>query len=153
MKSLQLQQKTFRPKLAVEDLVQYIRYYTRQCYSGSEEDHKFGRPREDEILHQDRATVGSVHRCNLAKLRGFCIHGKQCFLVHKYMNRGSPEKIDPFWLLEWPKRYEITVGMARGLAYLRKGCKRRIIHCDIKLGNILLHHDCKSRYQILGLSS
>jgi serine/threonine protein kinase len=41
-------------------------------------------------------------------------------------------------VLDWSLRYQIAVGVARGLAYLHTGCRDCIIHCDIKPENILL---------------
>jgi serine/threonine protein kinase len=41
----------------------------------------------------------------------------------------------------WGARYGVAVGTARGLAYLHKGCRRRIIHRDIKASNVLLTDD------------
>ena len=43
--------------------------------------------------------------------------------------------------LEWPDRYKIATGVARGLHYLHKCCKHRIIHRDIKASNVLLGSD------------
>lgn len=40
--------------------------------------------------------------------------------------------------MAWKLRYDIAVGTARGLRYLHKECRRRIIHRDIKASNILL---------------
>ncbi|XP_004301424.1 PREDICTED: G-type lectin S-receptor-like serine/threonine-protein kinase At5g35370-like [Fragaria vesca subsp. vesca] len=105
-------------------------------------------------LCAETATIGSIHHANLVKLRGFCTHGKQCCLIYEYMNRGSLEKIlfGNGLVLEWPKRYEIALGMARGLAYLHSGCEPKIIHCDIKPENILLNDDMQVKISDFGLA-
>jgi serine/threonine protein kinase len=41
-------------------------------------------------------------------------------------------------VLNWNTRYQITLGVARGLSYLHQSCHECIIHCDIKPENILL---------------
>ncbi|KAL6651805.1 hypothetical protein ACP70R_010730 [Stipagrostis hirtigluma subsp. patula] len=41
-------------------------------------------------------------------------------------------------VLTWSVRYQIALGIARGLAYLHESCRDCIIHCDIKPENILL---------------
>ncbi|KAM0849743.1 hypothetical protein ACQ4PT_053541 [Festuca glaucescens] len=41
-------------------------------------------------------------------------------------------------LVDEGARYQIALGVARGLAYLHESCRDCIIHCDIKPENILL---------------
>uniref|UniRef100_A0A0D3FSD7 non-specific serine/threonine protein kinase n=1 Tax=Oryza barthii TaxID=65489 RepID=A0A0D3FSD7_9ORYZ len=41
-------------------------------------------------------------------------------------------------ILNWSTRYQIAVGVAKGLSYLHESCHDCIIHCDIKPENILL---------------
>uniref|UniRef100_A0ACD5XH33 Uncharacterized protein n=1 Tax=Avena sativa TaxID=4498 RepID=A0ACD5XH33_AVESA len=41
-------------------------------------------------------------------------------------------------VLDWNTRYQITLGVARGLCYLHQSCHECIRHCDIKPENILL---------------
>uniref|UniRef100_I1PST2 non-specific serine/threonine protein kinase n=1 Tax=Oryza glaberrima TaxID=4538 RepID=I1PST2_ORYGL len=42
-------------------------------------------------------------------------------------------------VLNWTTRYNIVIGVARGLSYLHQSCHNCIIHCDIKPENILLN--------------
>ncbi|KAK7842509.1 putative cysteine-rich receptor-like protein kinase 35 [Quercus suber] len=41
-------------------------------------------------------------------------------------------------ILNWSMRYKIIGGIARGFLYLHEGSRLRIIHCDLKVSNILL---------------
>ncbi|GMJ01531.1 hypothetical protein like AT5G35370 [Hibiscus trionum] len=90
------------------------------------------------------AIIGNIHHVNLVKLKGFCLKGKQRFLVLEYMNKGSLDRVmfdNESSVLEWKERLEIAIGTARALAYLHSGCQHKIIHCDVKPENILLHVD------------
>ncbi|KAI3451626.1 hypothetical protein Pfo_008291 [Paulownia fortunei] len=100
------------------------------------------------------AVIGKIHHVNLVRLKGFCAHGGQRLLVYEYMKRGSLDRTlfrgEP--VLEWKERYEIALGTARGLAYLHSGCEDKIIHCDIKPENILLHDKSQVKISDFGLS-
>lgn len=100
------------------------------------------------------AIIGNVHHVNLVKLRGFCARGRERFLVYEYMNRGSLDRTlfgnGP--VLEWQERVDIALGTARGLAYLHSGCDQKIIHCDVKPENILLHDNMQVKISDFGLS-
>ncbi|KAI3419811.1 Non-specific serine/threonine protein kinase, partial [Psidium guajava] len=100
------------------------------------------------------AVIGNIHHVNLVKLKGFCAQGRVRLLVYEYMNRGSLDRIlfgtGP--VLEWQERLNIALGTARGLAYLHRGCEQKIIHCDIKPENILLHDRFQAKISDFGLS-
>ncbi|GFY93867.1 S-locus lectin protein kinase family protein [Actinidia rufa] len=100
------------------------------------------------------AIIGNIHHVNLVRLKGFCALGRQRFLVYEYMNRGSLDRVlfgkGP--VLEWQERLEIALGTARGLAYLHSECDQKIIHCDVKPENILLHDNLLVKISDFGLS-
>ncbi|CAA3021787.1 G-type lectin S-receptor-like serine threonine-kinase At5g35370 [Olea europaea subsp. europaea] len=99
--------------------------------------------------------IGKIHHVNLVRLKGFCTHGGQKFLVFEYMNRGSLDRSlfgNDGPALEWQERYEIALGTARGLAYLHTGCEHKILHCDVKPENILLHDKLQVKISDFGLS-
>ncbi|XVF39390.1 hypothetical protein PTKIN_Ptkin01aG0030900 [Pterospermum kingtungense] len=100
------------------------------------------------------AVIGNIHHVNLVKLRGFCAQGKQLFLVYEYMNRGSLDQtlFGSGPVLEWQERFDIALGTAHGLAYLHSGCEHKIIHCDVKPENILLHDHFQAKISDFGLS-
>ncbi|KAM0952662.1 putative protein kinase RLK-Pelle-SD-2b family [Dioscorea sansibarensis] len=101
------------------------------------------------------AVIGSVHHINLVRLKGFCAQGSRRMLVYEYMNRGSLEKslFQPGGpVLEWQERVDIAIGAARGLAYLHSGCDHKIIHCDVKPENILLHDGGQVKISDFGLA-
>ncbi len=54
--------------------------------------------------------------------------------------------------LDWPKRLNICVGIARGLAYLHVDSQPRIIHRDIKAANVLLDKNMNAKIANFGLA-
>ncbi|KAF3431907.1 hypothetical protein FNV43_RR26643 [Rhamnella rubrinervis] len=55
-------------------------------------------------------------------------------------------------LLEWGTLYQISLGIARGLEYLHRGCNTRILHFDIKPHNVLLGEDFTPKISDFGLA-
>ncbi|XP_074303510.1 G-type lectin S-receptor-like serine/threonine-protein kinase At2g19130 [Silene latifolia] len=102
------------------------------------------------------STIGTVQHVNLVRLRGFCSEGTKKLLVYDHMENGSldyhlfPDKNNT--TLDWPQRYQIALGTARGLAYLHEKCRDCIIHCDIKPENILLDAEFCPRVADFGLA-
>ncbi|KAL0346006.1 UNVERIFIED_CONTAM: putative receptor-like serine/threonine-protein kinase [Sesamum radiatum] len=98
--------------------------------------------------------IGHVTHPNTAKLLGFCIDNGLYLIFNFYPNgtlssalHGQTSKA-----LEWPIRYRIVLGIARGLHYLHKCCKHRIIHRDIKASNVLLGPDYEPQISDFGLA-
>lgn len=54
--------------------------------------------------------------------------------------------------LEWGTRYEICLGVARGLTYLHEESRLRIVHRDVKASNILLDSDLVPKISDFGLA-
>nr|CAD1819213.1 unnamed protein product [Ananas comosus var. bracteatus] len=101
-------------------------------------------------------TLGVIQHINLLHLRGFCCERSQRLLVYEFMPHGSLDSVlfkkDSDIMLSWNMRYRIVLGIARGLAYLHEKCRKCIIHCDIKPGNILLDADFKAKVADFGMA-
>uniref|UniRef100_A0A453GAV7 Protein kinase domain-containing protein n=1 Tax=Aegilops tauschii subsp. strangulata TaxID=200361 RepID=A0A453GAV7_AEGTS len=101
------------------------------------------------------ATISAVQHRNLVKLHGCCIDSKTPLLVYEYLEQGSLDqaifgKTD--LNLDWRTRFEICVGIARGLAYLHEESSMRIVHRDIKASNVLLDADLNPKISDFGLA-
>eukprot|EP01018_Ginkgo_biloba_P030394 Gb_19704 [translate_table: standard] len=103
------------------------------------------------------AAISAVQHRNLVKLHGCCIEGDRRLLVYEYLENNSLAyalfDTDKSQLqLDWPTRYNICIGTARGLAYLHEESSIRIVHRDIKASNILLDKDLNPKIADFGLA-
>ncbi|XP_077227075.1 LEAF RUST 10 DISEASE-RESISTANCE LOCUS RECEPTOR-LIKE PROTEIN KINASE-like 2.4 [Tasmannia lanceolata] len=103
------------------------------------------------------ATIGRIHHVNVIQLIGFCSEGSKRALIYDYMPNGSLEKYifpqqESIDHLSWEKTYKISLGIARGIEYLHRGCDMRILHFDIKPHNILLDENFIPKVSDFGLA-
>ena len=54
--------------------------------------------------------------------------------------------------LDWSTRFEICLGIARGIAYLHEESTVRIVHRDIKASNVLIDADLNPKISDFGLA-
>ncbi|XVE80036.1 hypothetical protein DITRI_Ditri14bG0106600 [Diplodiscus trichospermus] len=98
--------------------------------------------------------IGHVCHPNTANLVGCCIENG-LYLIFNFAEKGTLQSAlhgKTSVSLDWPVRYKIALGVARGLHYLHKCCKHRIIHRDIKASNVLLGLDYEPQITDFGLA-
>ncbi|KAH9796901.1 protein kinase domain-containing protein [Citrus sinensis] len=102
-------------------------------------------------------TLSNVRHPNLVELIGCCVQGTRRILVYEYVENNSLDRVllgatKANIKLNWEKRSDICVGIAKGLAFLHEELVPHIVHRDIKASNILLDQEFNPKIGDFGLA-
>lgn len=117
---------------------------------------------QDEFEHEI-GQLGNLQHPNLIAMQGYYWSSSMQLILSEFVPNGNlyenlhrvnypgtstglgnPE-------LSWPRRFQIALGTARGLAYLHHDCKPQVLHLNVKSTNVLLDRNYEAKLSDYGL--
>ncbi|KAK4264046.1 hypothetical protein QN277_029387 [Acacia crassicarpa] len=103
------------------------------------------------------AVLTQARHRHVVALLGYCLDGNERLLVYEYMSQGALSKHLFSWKenglepLDWTRRLNIALDVARGVEYLHASAQQSFVHRDLKPSNVLLGDDMRAKVSDFGL--